>query len=178
MHDGGSHNDPDIGRTHAFLSLGSNLGDRANVVRDAVRALDDEDDLRLVCVSSLYETEPTDLEDQPWYINAVVEVATSQTARALLESTKAVEERFGRRRTVRFGPRILDIDILLYGRECIDEPGLTVPHPRMTERRFVLVPLLEIAPDLDDPRDGVPFHETLERLDEGKKVTKSAIIEY
>ncbi len=131
-------------RRRAFVGLGSNLGDRMGTLRIAVAGLPD-----VVAVSPVYETEPVGgPEGQPPYLNLVVELATDHTARHLLEIAQQLEAAAGRVRAERFGPRILDVDVLLVGDEVVDEPDLTVPHPRMHERRFVLAPLADLAPDL------------------------------
>jgi 2-amino-4-hydroxy-6-hydroxymethyldihydropteridine diphosphokinase len=123
--------------------------------------------------SSFYETEPVDFEDQPWFLNRVFRGRTEISADDLLVACKRIERELGRTDSVRFGPRTLDIDILLYGTSVIDRDDLSIPHPRLNERRFVLIPLLEIAPDLRDPRTGTTYADILKRLDEGKKVFQS-----
>ncbi len=130
-----------------FLGLGSNIGDRSANIKRACRLIGEIEGVRLVRTSSLIETEPVGYEDQPDFINAVLEIGTTLAPCELLTAIKEIEQRMGRTRTIRFGPRIIDIDILLFGQRVIDEPGLTIPHPRMHERRFVLGPLAEIAPD-------------------------------
>ena len=133
--------------TRAFLGLGSNLGDRRAHLRAAVAALGAAGDV--VGVSPLYETEPVGgPEDQPPYLNVVVELRTVDPPRRLLERCAALEAAAGRVRTVRWGPRTLDADVLLVGDCTVDEPDLTVPHPRLWGRRFVLAPLRDLAPDL------------------------------
>ena len=136
----------------AFLALGSNLGDRERHLRTAIAAIPD-----LVAVSPLYETDPVGDADQGPYLNAVVELDTDRSARELLELCQALERDAGRVRDPdrRFGPRTLDADVLLVGDARVDEPDLQVPHPRMWERGFVLVPLADLAPDLvpDRPED-------------------------
>ena len=129
--------------TRAFLSLGSNLGDRVATLRRAVAAIPD-----VVAVSPVYETDPVDGPDQDDFLNLVVELDTALDARALLGVCRSLEETAGRVREIRWGPRTLDVDVLLVGDEVIDEPDLQVPHPRMHERRFVLAPLRDLAPDL------------------------------
>ena len=176
MHQGGSPLESRSEPVTVFVSVGSNLGERQKNVLAAIRALQD-DQATLVAASGLYETEPTDLEDQPWFINAVAKLSTTRSPGALLELCQEIERSLGREKGVRFGPRVLDIDILLYGDDVVDTDDLTIPHPRMSERRFVLVPLAEIAPDLADPRTGEPFAQMLQRLDEGKKALRSAITE-
>ena len=128
--------------------------------------------------SSLYETEPVGVLDQPWFLNAVVEGETALAPEALLQACRATEIDAGRERVVRFGPRTLDVDVLWYDGRVVDLPDLQIPHPRMRERRFVLVPLTEIAPTLTDPRSGTPYAELLTRLDERKKVEKSTAQEF
>ena len=131
----------------AFLGLGANLGDRRAALRRAVSALPD-----LVAVSRLYETEPVGgPPGQPAYLNVVVELDTGRSPRQLLELARALERDAARERTVRHGPRTLDVDVLLVGDLSVDEEDLVVPHPRMWERRFVLAPLADLAPELVGP---------------------------
>ena len=128
----------------AFLGLGSNIGDRRRHLQLAVALLPD-----VVAVSPVYESQPVGgPEGQGPYLNAVVELATERTPRQLLELATTLEDRAGRVRTARDGPRTLDVDVLLVGDETVDEPDLVVPHPRMWRRRFVLAPLTDLAPDL------------------------------
>jgi 2-amino-4-hydroxy-6-hydroxymethyldihydropteridine diphosphokinase len=128
----------------AFLGLGSNLGDRVAHLRTAVAALPD-----LVATSPVYETDPVGgPEDQSAFLNLVAELDTDLDARALLEVCRALEQAAARVRDVRWGPRTLDVDVLLIEGATVDEPDLQVPHPRMGERRFVLAPLADLAPDL------------------------------
>ena len=136
--------------TRAFLALGSNLGDRWQLLRDAVASLPD-----VVAVSPVYETDPVGgPEGQDAYLNLVVELDTSLSPRELLDVAQRLEAAAQRVRGERWGPRTLDVDVLLVGDERVDEPDLVVPHPRMWERAFVLVPLADLAPDLvpDPPR--------------------------
>jgi 2-amino-4-hydroxy-6-hydroxymethyldihydropteridine diphosphokinase len=133
-------------RRRAFIGLGSNLGDRMARLERAVALLAAGGDV--VAVSSVYETEPVGGPPQGPYLNAVVALSTADSPRALLERCRRVEEDAGRVRTVRFGPRTLDADLLLVGDLRVEEPDLVVPHPRLSERRFVLEPLRELAPDL------------------------------
>ncbi|MBN9434250.1 MAG: 2-amino-4-hydroxy-6-hydroxymethyldihydropteridine diphosphokinase [Bosea sp.] len=132
----------------ATLGLGSNLGDRAAMLRSAVAALSAADAVAVTAISPVYETPPWGPVPQGPYLNACVAVETSLPARALLDLCLAIERRHGRERAVRWGPRTLDIDILDYGGQHLDEPGLALPHPRLVERAFVLVPLADIAPGL------------------------------
>jgi 2-amino-4-hydroxy-6-hydroxymethyldihydropteridine diphosphokinase len=141
--------------TRAYVGLGANLGDRERTLGAAVDALTAEEGIAVVSVSTLRETEPVGVGEQPRFLNGAVELETTLTARELLHRLLAVEQRFGRVRIPgEHGPRTLDLDLLLYGDEVIDEPGLTVPHPRLHERRFVLEPLAELAPGLLVPGRG------------------------
>jgi 2-amino-4-hydroxy-6-hydroxymethyldihydropteridine diphosphokinase len=140
----------------AFVALGSNLGDREATIRDAVRELGDAPGVRLLSVSALLDTEPVGVVGQPRFLNGVAALETELTARDLLDLLLRVEHRLGRTRdeAAPHGPRTIDLDLLLYGEEEIDEPGLTVPHPRLHEREFVLGPLAEVAPGLEVPGKG------------------------
>jgi 2-amino-4-hydroxy-6-hydroxymethyldihydropteridine diphosphokinase len=134
------------GGVRAFIALGSNLGDRLGNLQAAVDGLAGTKGVRVLRTSRVYETDPVG-PPQPDYLNAVVLVETSLSARELLEACLAVERAMGRERGERWGPRTIDLDLLVYGREEIHEPGLDVPHPRMHERGFVLAPLLELEAD-------------------------------
>ena len=132
--------------TTAYIGLGSNLGDRERLITDAAELIG------AARLSTVIETEPWGYENQPMFLNAVAEVETSLTARQLLDHLLDVERRLGRERIgAHWGPRTIDLDLLLYGNEAIDEPGLVVPHPRLTERDFVLRPLAELVPSLKIP---------------------------
>jgi 2-amino-4-hydroxy-6-hydroxymethyldihydropteridine diphosphokinase len=150
--------------TRAYVALGSNLGDREAYLRSAVAALG-RHGITPTALSSIYETEPVG-PPQPDYLNAVVEVTTELPARAVLEALKGIEAELGRAHAERWGPREIDLDLLLYGDQELDEPGLRVPHPELTRRSFVLEPLLEIAPDLDLP-SGEPLSAFCERSPTG-----------
>nr|WP_222439445.1 2-amino-4-hydroxy-6-hydroxymethyldihydropteridine diphosphokinase [Sporosarcina sp. BP05] len=128
------------------MSIGSNIGDRLYHLTEAVRALHSHDGIIVTSVSSIYETAPVGFTDQADFLNMVVCVETALTAQVLLEECQKVEHGLGRVRDVRWGPRTADLDILLYNSESIETENLIVPHPRMYERAFVLIPLLEIAP--------------------------------
>lgn len=135
--------------TVAYVGLGANLGDRERRIRAAASLIGARR------VSTVIETEPWGLSDQPSFLNAAAEVETDLPARAFLDRLLAVERRLGRLRTgLRFGPRTIDLDLLLFGSEVIDEPGLTVPHPYLLERAFALRPLCELAPTLEIPGNG------------------------
>ena len=148
-----------VSRT-VYLSLGSNVGDRAINLKDAIAALTDSG-VEVRKVSSIYETEPVDLLEQPWFLNCVVETQTKLAPLDLLQALRAVEARMGSKKLVSKGPRLIDLDILLYADETIDTPELQVPHPSMHLRRFVLVPLAEIAPHARHPRSGQSATEML-----------------
>jgi 2-amino-4-hydroxy-6-hydroxymethyldihydropteridine diphosphokinase len=135
--------------TRAYVGLGANLGDREKTIRAALDALSEEDDIEIVAVSTLRETEPVGVGPQPLFLNGAAELETTLTARELLERLLATEQCFGRDRVPgEHGPRTLDLDLLLYGDERIDEPGLTIPHPRLHERAFVLDPLAELGAEV------------------------------
>lgn len=138
--------------TDVFLGLGSNVGDRENQLKEAIRLLDEQSGIKVVKVSSFYETEPVGYVDQPDFLNLCVEIQTELSPKAVLERGLAIEQQLHRVRKERWGPRTLDIDILLYGDQVIEEQDLTIPHPRMTERAFVLIPLQEIAPNKVETR--------------------------
>ena len=137
--------------TRAYLGLGSNLGDRAGAIRTACMELGAHPEITVERLSSLYETPPVGMTDQPDFINAAIEIDTTLSARALLTACLAVEAQMGRVRNARWGPRVIDIDILVYGSEVIDEPDLKAPHPRLAERAFALAPLAEMEPALRPP---------------------------
>ena len=131
----------------AFLGLGSNLGDRLANLQAAVDALQAEPGLRVAASSRVWETTPVGGPPQPDYLNAVIRIETDFSARDLLDIARRVESRLGRIRKERWGARTIDVDVLLYDEEEIDEPDLMVPHPRIMQRAFVLLPLLELEPD-------------------------------
>ncbi len=141
---------------HAYVGLGSNLGDREGTLRAAVGRLRNLPEIRVLRVSTLRNTEPVGYVDQPRFLNGVVELETGLSASRLLEALLGLEQAFGRNRGAvpPQGPRTLDLDLLLYGQDVIDEPGLKVPHPRLHERRFVLEPLAELDPALEVPGKG------------------------
>jgi 2-amino-4-hydroxy-6-hydroxymethyldihydropteridine diphosphokinase len=151
---------------HAYVGLGSNLGDREGTLRAAVGRLRGLPGTRVLRVSSLRDTEPVGYLDQPRFLNGVVELETELPARELLDALLALEQAFGRDRSGSppHGPRTLDLDLLLYGEETIDAPGLEVPHPRLHERGFVLEPLAELDPSLEVPGKG-PVQTLMSRLD-------------
>ena len=158
----------------AYLGLGSNVGNREANLREALERLEAAG-IRVTRRSSIYETEPQGLRDQPWFLNAVVEVETDLLAPQLLACMLAVEREMGRRRLAPNGPRNIDMDILFCGQSVIDAPELQLPHPRIAQRRFVLEPLAEIAPDLRHPVSGKTAREMLAAL-ETQEVRRISII--
>ncbi|HEX4987005.1 MAG TPA: 2-amino-4-hydroxy-6-hydroxymethyldihydropteridine diphosphokinase [Burkholderiales bacterium] len=151
-------------RVQAFVALGANLDDPVRQVRQAIAELGAIEGTRVLAVSSLYRTAPVGYADQPDFINAVASLGTTLPPRALLDALQAIEDRHGRRRTAPNAPRTLDLDLLTYDDAAIDDEGLTVPHPRMHERAFVLVPLAEIAPRAQ-LRGGMQVAQVLARMD-------------
>jgi 2-amino-4-hydroxy-6-hydroxymethyldihydropteridine diphosphokinase len=150
----------------AYVGTGSNLGKRQKTIAQALELIAAENGLEVVAVSSLRETEPVGYEDQPPFINGVIGLETELSPRKLLERLLEIERRLGRVRGEgpRFGPRTIDLDLLLYGDEIVDQPGLIVPHPRLHERRFALEPLAELDPSLEIPGHG-PVQALLARLE-------------
>jgi len=149
----------------AYVGLGANLGEREETLRAAVAGLEATGGVEVVAVSAFRETEPVGYVDQPRFLNGAVALETSLTPRELLDALLAVERSLGRTRDgPRFGPRTIDLDLLLYGDESLDEPGLTVPHPRLHERAFALEPLAELEPGLVVPGHG-PLDTLIRKLD-------------
>jgi 2-amino-4-hydroxy-6-hydroxymethyldihydropteridine diphosphokinase len=138
----------------AFIGIGANLGDRESHLRGALELLAAEEGIEVVAVSCLRETEPVGPVEQGLFLNGAVQVATELPPAKLLERLLEIEQRLGRVRRERFGPRTIDLDLLVYGSEVVDEPGLKLPHPRLHERRFALEPLAELAPGLVVPGRG------------------------
>lgn len=153
------HTASDVG-VIAYIGMGTNLGDRRVALEMALRELHQPPIIQVECVSSVYETAPVGVTEQPDFLNAVARVRTMLPPRALLDALLHLENKMGRVRTLRWGPRVIDLDLLIYGDVQTSEPGLEVPHPRLRERAFVLGPLAEIAPDLRLPPDG----ETAEKI--------------
>lgn len=134
-----------------YLSLGSNLGQRLQFLKKAIRSIEKTDEISIKKVSPVYETQPVGYDDQKWFLNLVIEVQTNFDPLSLLEYLSSIEKQMGRNREVKWGPRNIDIDILLYNNQVVDSKELTMPHPLMHERRFVLTPLAQIAPQLLHP---------------------------
>jgi 2-amino-4-hydroxy-6-hydroxymethyldihydropteridine diphosphokinase len=144
----------------AYISLGSNVGDREQQIAAALQGLGARG-VHIIKQSSIYSTEPVDVETQNWFLNCVVEVETELMPRQLLKALQEIENELGRRRMVRRGPRVIDLDILLYGSSVIRTQDLEVPHPRLIRRRFMLVPLAEIASTLRHPVENKTIEELL-----------------
>jgi 2-amino-4-hydroxy-6-hydroxymethyldihydropteridine diphosphokinase len=153
-----------------YIGIGSNLGDKAGNCRRAVEVILAEARNRIVQCSPLYQTEPVGKKEQDWFINGVSAVETSMGPAELLGFLVGVEEMMGRVRRERWGPRVIDLDILIYDQVVINEEGLQIPHPRLHERRFVLVPLRDVAPDLMHPLLGKTISQILAELPGGEKV--------
>jgi 2-amino-4-hydroxy-6-hydroxymethyldihydropteridine diphosphokinase len=154
----------------AFVGIGSNRGEPADTCREAVRILSETPEVRLLRSSSLYLTEPVGPHDQPWFINAVAEIRTSLSPRLLFNALKEIERRMGRTEGPKWGPRIIDLDLLLYGQEVVNECGLAIPHAELHRRRFVLVPLCELASYAIHPAFGVSARGLLKRLEDPCRV--------
>ncbi|MGI8352890.1 2-amino-4-hydroxy-6-hydroxymethyldihydropteridine diphosphokinase [Niallia circulans] len=157
-----------------YLSLGSNIGDRLEYIREAVQMLHNQEEIKVVNISSVYETDPVGYEEQALFLNIVIQVETSLNPFSLLEQCQKIESELGRKRIIRWGPRTIDLDILLYNQENIVSEKLIIPHPRIEERAFVLVPLIEIAPDIKLPNKPILLKESLQLLRdrEGVRVWK------
>ena len=160
----------------AYLGLGSNLGDRAKNIQQALRDLASLPTIRVTAVSSFYETAPVGITDQPDFVNAVAAIETSLTPEELLDAVLTVEKKQGRVRTQRWGPRVIDVDVLTYGDERRVTPMLTLPHPRLGERAFVIVPLAEIAPNLVLPGQSETMKKKAERIEKAGNILVLGVV--
>lgn len=162
--------------TVAFLSIGTNLGDRERYLLAAMESLEKKS-IKILAKSPIYETEPVGFADQPNFLNMVIQIATDLSAEELLMETMGIEKEQHRVRVKRWGPRTLDLDILFFGDQVIDEPHLLVPHPRASERAFIVLPLKDIAPDFIHPVLGVSIQELAKNVPgkEGVKKWKESI---
>lgn len=148
----------------AYLSIGSNIGDRLGSLRKAIQLLDKSDQIKVELVSSIYETDPIGYVDQACFLNAVIKISTSLQPEELLQACLQIELDLGRKRGIRWGPRTLDLDILLYNQENIETESLLVPHPRMQERAFVMIPLMELDPDIKLPNVNTSLDDIVEQI--------------
>lgn len=155
----------------AFVGLGSNLGDRKANIDSSVELLGEAEGVEVIKRSSKYETEPVG-PIQPWFINSVTEIETSLSPGELLDRCKEVEKRIGRVDSLHWGPRLVDLDLLLYGNRVVNSEKIKLPHPQLAERLFVLLPLLELEPDLVHPELDTPLKELLTKTGKDKKVIK------
>ncbi|MGD8252041.1 MAG: 2-amino-4-hydroxy-6-hydroxymethyldihydropteridine diphosphokinase [Desulfobacterales bacterium] len=151
----------------AYISVGSNLGDKTTNCRLGIDAADRLEGCRVTGTSRFYRTAPVDYTDQAWFVNAAIRMSTRLSPQTLLERLQAIQTDAGRpREGIRFGPRILDLDILFFGNRIVDSPALTIPHPRLHKRRFVLEPLCDINPDIVHPVLNVSIQTLLSRIDD------------
>ncbi|MGM0754421.1 MAG: 2-amino-4-hydroxy-6-hydroxymethyldihydropteridine diphosphokinase [Bacillota bacterium] len=148
----------------AYISLGSNIGDREYYLEKAINIIGSHGKIEVTKQSSLYETDPVGFTEQGKFLNMVIEIRTSLSPETLLHQCLQVEIDLGREREFKWGPRIIDLDILLYDHEKIESKNLLIPHPRMQERAFVLIPLLEVAPHVEHPSFNAPFAEFLDEI--------------
>ncbi|BAB03814.1 2-amino-4-hydroxy-6-hydroxymethyldihydropteridine diphosphokinase [Halalkalibacterium halodurans] len=153
-----------------YIALGSNIGDRSRFLEEAIQQLAEHDKVTVTCCSSIYETDPVGYTDQSPFLNMVVEVSTSLPVEQLLEVTQKIERYCGRERHIRWGPRTLDLDILLYDQENREMENLIIPHPRMWERAFVLIPLMELNPSIVAP-SGKTIEQVVRELKDKEGVT-------
>jgi 2-amino-4-hydroxy-6-hydroxymethyldihydropteridine diphosphokinase len=158
--------------TTVYIGLGSNVGDRIEHLRYALSHLQNKKGLKILRTSALYQTAPLGYEDQEWFVNAVVEGETSLAPLQLLELLQSIETKMGRDTPFRWGPRNIDLDLLIFGKRIVDEPDLTVPHPLADQRRFVMEPLAELAPEGMHPTRHKTFQEILEELGAAQEIKK------
>ena len=159
---------------HAYIGFGSNIDDRFNYIAQALRLLLEADGVSLIQISSLYETEPVGYEEQDWFLNGVLAIETSLSLDQLLGLLKGIEQLVGRQQRIRWRPREVDLDLLIYNQCCINTPDLIVPHPEMHRRSFVLVPFAEIAPDVRHPILQENIQSLLANLTDEKTVKLAA----
>lgn len=145
----------------AYVGIGSNIGDRSKNLREAILEIKRMEKTTLLRISSFYETEPIGLREQPFFLNAVIEIDTEIPPEELLFALKKIEKKMGREKGVKGGPRVIDLDILFYGEKVLYTPVLEIPHPHIEKRRFVLLPLLEITPNHRHPKTGKSIREML-----------------
>ena len=155
---------------HAYIGFGSNIDDRLDYITQALRLLSEADNVSLAQVSSLYETEPVGYEEQEWFLNGVIAIETDLSVHWLLGSLKDIEQEVGRQHRMRWRPREVDLDLLIYDQCCINTPDLVVPHPEMHQRGFVLAPFAEIAPDVLHPIFQQNIRTLLSNLNDEKTV--------
>ncbi|MCA0972691.1 2-amino-4-hydroxy-6-hydroxymethyldihydropteridine diphosphokinase [Halobacillus litoralis] len=151
-------------KNQAYIALGSNLSEREEYLSQAIQILDRHESIRLIGRSTVYETEPVGYTDQNDFLNMVLKVSTSLSPVALLDVCQSIEEELGRKRVVKWGPRTIDLDILLYNQENMEAEHLTIPHPHMQERAFVMVPLANLSPDVEIPTLGKTAGEVASEL--------------
>lgn len=156
----------------AYLALGSNVGDREGYLQNALAYLK-KNKIKIIQSSSVYETEPFGFKEQPWFLNMVIAIETQEQPSGLLTITQRAEKNAGRQRIFKWGPRTLDIDILFYNNEIIKTKNLTIPHPSLHERNFVLKPLLDIAPDFYHPVFKKPLQKLLEECSDTTTIIKT-----
>jgi len=161
-------------KSNSFLSIGSNMGDREWYLKSAIKRLDNHPQIQVIKKSSIYETDPVGYTEQNLFLNMVVKIITDLSPFDLLSYILQIENEHGRKREIKWGPRTLDLDILLYNNENIETEQLFVPHPRMKERSFVLIPLFEIEPQLQLPHETKPLSVLIDQLKdkEGVRVWK------
>lgn len=156
--------------TEVYLSLGSNLGDREENIKQALAQLAAQTGVEVVKHSGLYESEPLYLRNQPWFLNCVIQLRTQLEVDRLLRLCQGIERHLGRKKGIRYGPRVIDIDILFYGQKVVRESNLQIPHPRLQERRFVLEPLCELNPQWEHPLLKKNIKQLLDEVGEGQKI--------
>ncbi|MBE9546337.1 MAG: 2-amino-4-hydroxy-6-hydroxymethyldihydropteridine diphosphokinase [Proteobacteria bacterium] len=154
----------------SFVGIGSNLGDPVGNCRRAVELISSINEVNVLQESSLYRTEPVGFSGQDWFINCVIEAGTALSAHSLLEALQQIESSMGRAREARWGPRTIDLDILFYGRDIVEDDELVIPHPELHKRRFVLAPLCEIVPNFIHPVFGISVKEILDSLEDKSEV--------